>query len=121
MRSISDDRCAIFSSLIPEPKTKEFDVGRADMANLRLILVDLQEQLTFDERLDFLKRVVRRLLAAAENHHVVGIPDETMPSAHEFLIELVQQDIGKHRAYRTALGRSYFSCFHLAVNGYRGS
>ena len=46
VRPISHDRLPVSLSLNPESKTKGFDIGGADWANLRLVLVDLQEQLS---------------------------------------------------------------------------
>ena len=46
VRPISHDRLPVSLSLNPESKTKGFDVRGADWANLRLVLVDLQEQLS---------------------------------------------------------------------------
>ena len=46
VRPISHDRLPVSLSLNPESKTKGFDVGGADWANLRLVPVDLQEQLS---------------------------------------------------------------------------
>lgn len=44
VRPISHDRLPVSLSLNPESKTKGFDVGGADWANLRLVPVDLQER-----------------------------------------------------------------------------
>ena len=62
---------------------------------------------------------LRRLPAPAEDHHVVGVPNETVPSAFELMVELVEHDVGENGADRTALRRSYFAWHDLVPFLYR--
>ena len=116
MRAIPDDHpAALLVVLLPEPETKELDVGVGDVPNLRLFLVYLQKELSFDEWFDALKRAVGGLLTAAEDHHVVGVPDESVSSRLKLMIELVQKNIGQNRADGTTLRCSYLPLLRLAV------
>ena len=89
------------------------------MADLRLLLVDLQEQLLLDVRSDVRQRPLRRLPASAQDHHVVRIANEPVSPSLKLVIELVEQDVGENRADWSALWRSDRTGFALPVLRYR--
>src|SRR5699024_2017675 len=81
--------------------------------------VYFEEQLLFNERDDVFQRLHRTCLALAEDHHIVRISYELMPSSLPLMIQLVQHEIRTHRAKWTSLRYSHFgihepSAFHCA-------
>src|SRR5699024_3674719 len=65
--------------------------------------VYFEEQLLFNERDDVFQRLHRTCLALAEDHHIVRISYELMPSSLQLMIQLVQHDIRTQRAKWTSL------------------
>src|SRR5699024_9710838 len=69
-----------------------------DVAYCRLFEIDLQVQLSSDERDDMLQRSFCAFPALTQNHTIVGVSYELMPSAFQFLIQLIQHHISTQRA-----------------------
>ena len=105
-------------SALPAAKPKELQVRIRHAADLRLLFVEFQKQLSLHVGLEVPESPLRRLPAPAEDHHVVGVPNETVPSAFELDHE---HDVGENGADRTALRRSYFAWRDLVPFLYRCS
>lgn len=93
----------------PEAEPQELQLGICNTADLRFLLVEFQEQLSFYIGFEVFKGAFRRFSALAEDNHVVGVPNEAMSPAFELVVELVEHDIGENGAYRSALWRSYLA------------
>ena len=91
----------------PETESQELQLGICDTADLRLLLIEFQKQLPFDIGFEVFKGAFRRFSALAEDHHVIGVPNETMPPVFELVVESVEHDIGENGADRATLRRSY--------------
>ena len=81
------------------------------------LFVEFQKQLSLHVGLEVSESPLRRLPAPAEDH----LPNETVPSAFELMVELVEHDVGENGADRTALRRSYFAWRDLVPFLYRCS
>lgn len=113
--------CFHDASALPKAKPKELQIRIRHAADLRLLFVEFQKQLSLHVGLEVSESPLRRLPAPAEDHHVVGVPNETVPSAFELMVELVEHDVGENGADWTALRRSYFAWRDLVPFLYRCS
>lgn len=94
--------------LPPEGKTeKEAVVGLHDMA---LVLINHQFELAGQKARDAGHDPFTRAVAFHQDQQVVRITDEPMPPTFQFLVQVVQQDVGKQRRQRSALWRSQRRC-----------
>ena len=90
----------------PEAEPQELQLRIRYGADLRLLFVELQNPLALHIGLKVPERPLRRLSAFSEDHHVVGIPNETVSSALELVIELVEHDVGEDGTDGPALRRA---------------
>src|SRR5690606_37564236 len=72
--------------------------------NPALGFVDCEPQSPLQEPRYATLHAVARAPALDEDHHVIGIAHETMPSLFELLVELVEHHVAEQRRQRTPLG-----------------
>src|SRR5450755_1320900 len=75
-----------------EPEKVHF----ARFANATLLLVNLEPHALFQEPTDRCHDALAGPFAAHEDVRIVGVADEVVASARQFLIQLVKHDVGKY-------------------------
>src|SRR5450432_4719880 len=85
-----------------EPEKVHF----ARFANATLLLVDLEPHALFQEPTDRYHDALSGPFAAHEDVRIVGVADESVASPCQFLIQLIENDVGKHWRKRAALRRA---------------
>ena len=68
-----------------------------------LFQVYLEEQLPFDIRDNVFQRLLRTCFTSAEDDQIIGISDILVSSSFQFMIQLIQHDVTKHRTERPSL------------------
>ena len=111
--------CFHDASALPKAKPKELQVRIRHAADLRLLFVEFQEQLSFNVGFKAFKGTFRRPLASAKDHHVVRIANEAVPPAFELMIELVEHDVGEDGAEWPSLRSAYLAGCDFVVLLYR--
>ena len=74
--------------------------GTADFA---FLLIDLEPEFYSYEACDTLHNPLRRFLTSKVYDKIIRIPDKSMTSALQFLVQLVQDNVGKYRRKWAAL------------------
>lgn len=80
-----------------------------DSASAALFRVDLQPQFLRDPLADVAQRSPGRLLAAHVDVAVIGVSDVLEAAAFQFLVELIQVDVGQQRGERPTLRRAFYA------------
>ena len=86
---------AAFTFVSVEAVSQGFQL--ADMTYCSFLEIDFQKELIRNKWHDLLQRSFRTLPAFAQNHAVVGVSDELMPSSLQFLIQFVKHDVPTQR------------------------
>src|ERR1700712_3990850 len=75
-------------------------------ANATLLLVNLEPHALFQETTDRCHDALSGPFAAHEDICIIGVADESVTSPCQFLVQLIEYDVGKHWRKRAALRRA---------------
>lgn len=105
--AVADEGFVSLPYLRPETETKELQLGGRDAADLRLLDIDLQEELFFDEGLEARDRALGGLPASTQHHEVVCVADILVAPRLQLDIEFVKHEYspGRGRRGRPAASR----------------
>ena len=79
--TVEDEGPSLLSRLPPETKAEKLQLGVRDVADLRLLDVDPQEERLFDEGADPIERALGGFPASAHDHEVVRVATNLWPRA----------------------------------------
>jgi hypothetical protein len=88
-------RCDLDRHLLPNKREPE-KLAASGLPHAALLLVHHELQLLREKTLHRNKDSLGTTVALHEDHEVVRIADETQTSAFQFLVQVVQQDVGQH-------------------------
>ena len=84
-----------FSTLFGvKTKSQKLHIATSNVTDLRFLLVEFQEKFLFNERLNIRQRPFCCLPAFAEDHHIVRIANKRVTSFFQFLVQLIEHDVG---------------------------
>src|SRR5258708_29854156 len=99
------DIAAIPPRLAVKAETEKVHFVR--LAYATLLLVDLEPHALFQEPTDRCHDALAGPFAAHEDVRIIGVADESVASPCQFLIQLIEHDVGKHWRKRAALRRTF--------------